>query len=121
MSMKYGYLLRDLVKAKKEMRNILIDIAKKQDTIAYSELVKRVQIISLEANSYALAAMLGKISTAEDATGRGMLSAVVVRKENKRPGKGFFELARILGRNVSDEETFWINEVKKVYSSWGGL
>ena len=121
MSMKYGYLLRDLVKAKREMRNILIDIAKKgEDTIFYSELVRKVLIINIEANSYALAAMLGKISTAENVAGRGMLSAVVVRKENKRPGKGFFELARILGRDVSDEETFWVNEIKKVYSSWSG-
>jgi len=119
--MKYGYLLRDLVKAKREIKNILIDIAKKgKDTIFYSELVRKVLIISIEANSYALAAMLGKISTEEDAAGRGMLSVIVVRKENYRPGKGFYELAKTLGRDVSDKETFWVNEVKRVYSSWSG-
>ena len=120
MSMKYGYSLSDWENAKREMRNILIEIAKKQDTIPYSELVKRVQIISLEASSYGLADMLGEISTAEDATGRGMLSVVVVHKEDNLPGKGFFELAKILGRDVSDKEKFWVDEVKRVYSSWGG-
>jgi len=120
MSKKYGYSPRDWENAKREMRNILIEIAKKQDTISYSELVKRVQIISLEASSYPLADMLGEISTAEDAAGRGMLSVVVVRKENHRPGKGFFELAKTLGRDVSDKDKFWVNEVKRVYSSWSG-
>ena len=120
MNMKYGYLLRDLVKTKREIQNILIDIAKKKDTIFYSELVRKILIISIEANSYALATMLGEISTAEDAAGRGMLSVIVVRKENHRPGKGFFELAKILGRDVSDKEKFWVNEVKRVYSSWSG-
>jgi len=121
--MKYGYLLRDLVKLKREMRNILIDIAKKQDKIFYSELVRKIRkilIINIEANSYDLAAMLGKISKAEDAAGRGMLSVIVVRKDTYRPGKGFFKLAKILGRDVSDEENFWENERKKVYSSWSG-
>ena len=120
MNTKYGYSPSDWEKAKREMRNILIDIAKKQGTIFYSELVRKVLIISIEANSYALADMLGQISTAEDAAGRGMLSAVVVRKENNRPGKGFFELARVLGRDISDEEKFWINEVNRVHSSWVG-
>ena len=118
MSMKYGYSLSDWENAKREMRNILIEIAKKQDTISYSELVRKVLIISLEANSYALADMLGEISTAEDAARRGMLSVVVVHKEDNMPGKGFFELAKILGRDVSDKEKFWVNEVKRVYSSW---
>jgi hypothetical protein len=120
MSTKYGYSLSDWEKAKREMRNILIEIAKKQDTIPYSELVRKVLIISIEASSYGLADMLGEISTAEDAAGRGMLSVVVVHKEDNMPGKGFFELAKILGRDVSDKEKFWVNEVKKVYSSWVG-
>ena len=120
MSMKYGYSLSDWENAKKEMRNILIEIAKKQDTIPYSELVRKVLIISIEASSYGLADMLGEISTAEDAAGRGMLSVVVVHKEDNMPGKGFFELAKILGRDVSDKEKFWVNEAKKVYSSWVG-
>jgi len=120
MSMKYGCSLSDWENAKSEMRNILIEIAKKQDIIPYSELVKRVQIISLEASSYALADMLGEISTTEDAAGRGMLSAVVVHKDDNLPGKGFFELGRILGRDISEKEEFWVDEVKRVYSSWGG-
>ncbi len=48
-----------------------------------------------------------------------MLSAVVVRKEDGLPGQGFFDLAKDLGRSVTDQDAFWINEVRKVYSYWG--
>ena len=70
-----------------------------------------------------MAKMLGETSTDEDAAGRGLLTAVVVRKEDGRPGRGFFDkLARDRGRVFPDTESgrdcFWIEELERVYSSW---
>lgn len=67
-------------------------------TISYSELVDQIEEISSE----------------EDAAGRGMLTVLVVHKGDVRPGDGFFELARSLGRDVRDRERVWITEFNRV-------
>jgi hypothetical protein len=35
-----------------------------------------------------------------------------------RPGKGFFNLARELGRDIFDKEALWIEELNRVYKDW---
>ncbi len=79
---------------KDEIRSILIEIARQRGTIAYSELVQKVRTARLTPGSPELAAMLGELSSEEDAAGRGMLSALVVSKSDRKPGAGFFSLAR---------------------------
>jgi len=119
MNDKYGYQLDDWNKAKEEMRQILIAIAKKRGIIPYGELVSRIQTIRLKPESYALAAMLGEISTEENAAGHGMLTVLVVHKRGDyQPGPGFFELARQLDRNTSDILSCWITELHKVHTYW---
>ena len=65
--------------------------------------------------------VLGEISEDEHRVGRPMLSAVAVSTSGY-PGKGFFKLARDLGRlpstNKKDENDFWINERERVYAIW---
>lgn len=87
-----------------EIRSALEPIARSEGTITYSDLVDRVEAVPLEPDSKLLAGLLDEISTASDAIGRGMLSAVVVHKgDDYLPGKGFFKLARRLGREVGRE------------------
>lgn len=118
MDTKYGYSLADWNKAKKEMRQVLIERAKVRGTIPYSELVSKITI-ELSPESYALATMLGEISSEEDATGRGMLTVIVVHKYgDMQPGPGFFELANELGRDTSDILKCWVEELNKVHSHW---
>ena len=63
--------------------------------------------------------MLGEISTEEDAAGRGMMTVIVVHGQGETlPGAGFFKLARRLGRHVSDERAFWMEELGRVYRCW---
>src|SRR5271157_623716 len=63
--------------------------------------------------------MLGEISTEEDAAGRGMMTVIVVNGQGEKlPGAGFFKLARRLGRHVSDERAFWMEELGRVYRCW---
>ena len=119
MTTKYSYSISDWNNAKKEMRQILIERAKVRGMIPYSELVAKIKTISLEPESYALAAMLGEISSEEDAAGRGMLTVIVVHKYgDMQPGPGFFDLAEELGRDTSDILTCWVNELKRVHAYW---
>lgn len=115
----YGFPLDKWKQAGEEMRQILIETAKSEGVIAYSDLVARVSSIRIEPDFYALAQMLGEISTEEDAAGRGLLSVVVVHKSgDMQPGPGFFDLAKRRGRNVTDIASCWIQELKRVYASW---
>lgn len=122
--MKYADI--DLKKwngCREEMKKVLIARAKLRGMIAYSDLIKEVSIIRFNIDSIdhrnLLAQMLGEISLEEDRVGRGMLSAIVVHKYgDQEPGQGFFEFAKILGRDISDRLKFWVNEVKAVHSYW---
>lgn len=96
--------------AKQQIRDVLYDVARRRKTITYVDLVSRVDAMSLHERSGDLHQILGEISEEEDAAGKGMLSAVVVAKESGVPGSGFFELARKLGRDLSDELSFWRQE-----------
>jgi hypothetical protein len=67
--------------------------------------------------------MLREICEYEHKHNRPMLSAIVVLKDKRIPGKGFFELARGMEKLTSvsklDEETFWKQELLEVYRTWG--
>jgi hypothetical protein len=78
MANEYGYEERLWDAAKVEMREALAERARIGKTISYSELVETLTAIDFEPNSRALAAMLCEVSEAENARGRGMLSAIVV-------------------------------------------
>lgn len=107
--------------AKSEATEILISLAKKRGTIPYSELVDKIEAIDLEPHDIRLGTLLGEISTKEDSEGRGMLSVIVVHKTgDMQPGPGFFELASELGRDTSDIEKCWVEELNRVYDFWSG-
>jgi len=121
MMTKYGYEQYEWDAAKAEMREALVERAKVRGMIPYSELVEKITAIELEPNSFALAAMLGEVSTEEDAADRGMLSVIVVHKVgDMQPGPGFFELAGELGRDTSDILKCWVDELKNVHRVWSG-
>ena len=114
----YGYPLSRWNAAKEEARQAMIAVAKAQTTICYSDLVQEITSIKFQAHDFTLFHLLGQASTEESQAGRGMLTAVVVRIEDGRPGEGFFDLARELGYDSSDRDDFWVSELNKVHSSW---
>lgn len=121
MTTKYNYAIDDWNAAKEEMRQALIERARVRGMIPYSDLANQMTEIALEPNSFAFAAMLGEISSEEDAAGRGMLTVIVVHKVgDMQPGPGFFELAKERGRDTSNILTCWIEELKKVHRVWSG-
>jgi hypothetical protein len=118
MDKKYGFAIEEWDKAKEEIRLILIETARAGELITYSEFIGKLKNINLHHRSPALGHMLGEISCEEDGKGRGMLTAIVIRKNNGRPGRGFFHLASMLGRDVSDTDTCWSKEVEFVRGYW---
>ena len=120
--LKYGIPVDTWDEAKEEARQVIREVASGRGLIFYSDLVRRIRRCDLEPYGKPFAKMLGEISTDEDAADRGLLTAVVVRKEDGRPGRGFFDkLARDRGRVFPDSEAgrdrFWVEELERVYSA----
>jgi hypothetical protein len=104
---------------KAEIVGILQALARRRDTITYSDLSQQLRSITIPYNDPAMAVMLDEISTEEFQAGRGMLSVIVIHKTGDQiPGPGFFKLAKSLGRKVTDREVFWIAELNAVYGYW---
>jgi hypothetical protein len=115
----YGFTPKEWAAAKNEAKELLVARAKVRGMIPYSELVAKITSIRLEAHDQRLFHLLGELSEEEDASGRGMLSVIVVHKSgDMQPGPGFFELAKNLGRDTSDILKCWIEELKKVHAYW---
>lgn len=109
----------DFDKAKEECRKILITRAKQHSfPISYKILSSSLITIVYPYDDpvmHALACMVCELSIEEFAQGRPLISAMVVNKDTQRPGRGFFNLARDLGCSVVDEDTFWSNELNRIY------
>jgi len=115
---KYGFEDEAWERAKDEAREVLIDVARRESTITYSDLTARIHAITLDPHDFAMRTFLNEISTAEHERGQGLLSVVVVYKYGGVPGPGFFELARSLGFRVQDELAFMVEEANRVYQAW---
>lgn len=90
----------DLAQAKREIKAILIEKALAKQNITYSVLAANINSCHLEHDSPELHGILGEISEQEYQNKRGMLSVLVVRKDNNFPGKGFFTCAQGLGYDI---------------------
>ncbi|QCE32348.1 hypothetical protein FAI41_01400 [Acetobacteraceae bacterium] len=91
-------------KIKTVIKEILRKKARRKKQITYTELSQEVDRRTgeyIDPHSPILARMLGEISTETYNLGQGMLSILVIRKDNSSPGDGFFELAAELGENIS--------------------
>ena len=86
------------------LRDRLIEIAARGDTITYAELRRELDL------SGDLVPVLRALAVAEDDAGRGLLTAVVVRPDSGLPGDGWFRLAEQRGRSGSDLVAMWNDE-----------
>ena len=96
----------------------MIDKARHKDVIHYSDLVQKITKCDLEPHDVRLNQMLYEIASEEDEARRGLLTALVVHKDDGAPGSGFFEMAEERGRDISDPDTCWIEELNNVYAVW---
>ena len=116
---KYGFDDSAWESAKNEVKKVLIERAKLRGSIPYSELVRQIKSIDVEAHDQRLFHLLGEVSTEEHTEGRGMLTVIVVHKHaDMQPGPGFFDLAKQLGKDTSDILSCWVKELKNVHGYW---
>jgi hypothetical protein len=122
MTKTFGFSQSDWDAAKREAHSEMVKAAQSATgRITYSDLATKIKAIRFEPDSHIFHELLGQISKAEDAEGRGMLSVVVVHKAGDKrgqPGDGFFKLARELDRSVRDPIKFWATELERVRTAW---
>lgn len=70
-------------------------------------------------------AVLDAVSREMDENGLPMISALVVRTSDEKPGPGFYKLAHQLGKinnpetlSPREKEDFWRDELEQVYEFW---
>lgn len=100
---------------------LLQRVAREQRTTTYGDIAPLAGLdMESPADRDRMRELLGKISTYEHQNKRPMLTAVVVHKQDGRPGDGFFELARHLGLMAKggDREEFFVRELDRVHKHW---
>lgn len=90
--------------------------------VTYRRLVDEITSQRLAYNGSPLTDLLCRVSQTTYSEKGVLLSAVVVRKREGTPGRGFFDFAsQILKLDVGeDEEAFWRKQVRMVHETeWG--
>jgi hypothetical protein len=100
--------------AKREAICAMVRAGRDGDLIFYSDLSRQISSLRIEPHSYEMDRLLDQISKEEEADGRGILTALVVLKDEGIPAPGFWVSAAELGRDVNDRIGCWAQEVKRV-------
>lgn len=66
--------------------------------------------------------LLAEVCQNEVQQGRPMLGSVVVRKDTRVPGEGYFRgaqrLGKFQGQSYEDKRAFWLQELERVHAYW---
>jgi hypothetical protein len=111
----FGFTNQAWEAAKREAVCAIVRAAQGERMITYSELARAITSIQVEPHDYAMDRLLDEISKEEDAAGRGILTALVVTKENSVPAEGFWGSARDIGRQYTDKDAMWAAEVDRIF------
>ena len=96
-------------------------VAKKGEYVNYGDIAPLVGLdMEMPGDRIRIGAILDCINRVEHRAGRPLLSAVVILKDENKPGMGFFDLAKELRRQSSNEDDllFWIEELIRVHAHW---
>ena len=121
MTRTYGHTLEEWEQTREEIRQVLIQCARDERTITYSELVGMIRTIRFILPSSKLWEILNQIASSEHPAGRGILTAVLVSKASGMPGKGFFDFAEKVGLRFTERRDFWTQERNRVVNYWQGV
>lgn len=100
-----------------KVRAVLIEMASLRKKVSYSRLAQLADLdfdhkMSNDRRLFGL--LLGEVAREEYSRGRPLLTALVVRKDTREPGKGFLGL-----EGFPKTRDFWETELKRVYDFWG--
>lgn len=101
------------------MRQIMIQVAKSERVISYSELCAMLKSAYIHFHSPFLTRLLIEIGQEEHEAGRPILPAVVVSKTSGIPGAGYFKS----GDGETDESTddpkvLWQADLERLFDYW---
>ena len=101
----------------------LIEVAQVREYVNYSDVAPMAGLnMESPADRNEMSDILDGISQAEHYAGRPLLSAVVIRRDKNKPGRGFFVLARRLGLyGGGDDLGYWLAELRRVHDHWAGV
>jgi hypothetical protein len=108
----------DWSRAKEEMHQLLINLARLGQSISYSELSAQLTTVYLHHRAPAFGQLLRQIALEEAEARRPMLAVLVVNKQTGICGAGFFKHAAQLGYDVADPKAFWQTEFDRVHDYW---
>ena len=97
------------------------DVAKSGVYVNYGDIAPLVGLdMEMPGDRLRISAILDCINRVEHRAGRPLLSAVVILKEENKPGAGFFDLAKELRLQSPNEDDlmFWIGELRRVHTYW---
>jgi hypothetical protein len=94
-----------------EARQVLIGCARRRDMKAYSEMTRRLRTVSFGAHDLWL--YHSSLKGRGYRRSRHSVGARQDKHGDSMPGRGFFELARELGRDTSDITRCWITELQR--------
>jgi hypothetical protein len=98
----------------------LVETARNGRTETYGELGRIVGLrMGNPRHRELIGGLLDEIDRMEHAAGRPQLAAVVVRKKEGYPGRGFFVIARQLGLQTGeDDRAYWRETLRRVHDEW---
>ena len=103
--------------------NELVKAARHRGSATYQELADLIGLpVTGDYMGSELGHLLGAISEDQHRLNKPLLSAVAVKVDGL-PGKGFFDLAKNLGKysgsaDRDQQHLFWETEIKQVYDLW---
>jgi hypothetical protein len=100
-----------------EMRAILIDCAKRRQTITYSELAQTITSARMHHRAPIFHRLLDHLMTGDDPD-EPSLATLVVRKDSGIPGMGYFAIAGRDGEYVPDPEAYWKERFDELCAYW---
>lgn len=95
----------------------LIAQAKAKQPITYSELASRLPVL-IHPHSFVFSRLLREVCAEAFSQGHGQLCALVVSKQTGMPSSGYFVGVAAPGRDMSDLETAWHEDLDLLYARW---
>lgn len=115
---RWGYPLDVWAAAREQARDALCARARARTTIAYSELCEDLTVASFRPYSWSLMALVDEVCREEDARTGTVLATLLVRRDTRRPGEGYFAWAAREGTDVIDREAFWCAQAERVWDAY---
>ncbi len=103
-----------------EMRQLMIETARRGQLITYSELCAELKTAYLHYHSPQIVRLLDEIGAIEHEASRPILPAVVVGKQSGIPGAGYFRIAgeRPDAEGSVDPRAMWEADLQLVFDYW---